>query len=403
METIGEILLPAVEGYQEIRFRGGRVLRGKLNDSDAQARKALSKQLKAFPGTHTFENIDDETFVTCQEYPGLPRTRWWLHALLLVLTAFTTTFAYSDTVLEGIFRLPEIVLKTSGDIATRLGAAWAFLSSLPFFTADGMMFSAAILGILLAHECGHYFAALRYGMSATPPFFIPVPFGVGTMGAIIRIRTPMLHRRSLLDIGAAGPIAGLVVAITVLALGFHFAPYVPAGDIAPDAFRARLGDSILSSSLRWLIKDPRPTGYMLAAHPFRLAGWFGLIVTALNLLPVGQLDGGHCAYALFGRRQRALGFGTLAALLLLGSFGAASMAAIGLMPALADVLPQAWPMWFIVALLVGFVMRRPHPPVMFPDVPLGRTRSVVAIGMLVTLVVCFAPSPFDLWAIFFRG
>ena len=417
MENIGDILLPAVEHYEALNLRGGHIFRGKLKDPSRGSMRELRAQARRFPGTLFFDEIDGDRYVTYQYYEGLPAVRWKLHVLLLAITVLTTMLAHSEesqrlfiTHVAGalhelqmmVLTLCGVLVDSAGGIAVRLHSVWGHLKLAPSMMLGGAKFSAAVLGILLAHEAGHYFAARHYGMTVTPPYFLPVPGGVGTLGAIIRIRTPMLHRRSLFVIGAAGPLAGLIVAVAVLAFGIAHSGFIAESSISQYAVRARLGDSLLTAALQWLIIGPAPAGEILAVHSLRLAGWFGLIVTSINLLPVGQLDGGHIAYSLLGRYQQPFARGALLGLAALGVVGVLSVFGPRYWDAL-DRLPQVWPMWIFCALLIRLVMRGAHPPLVFERVPLGWERAVGALLMMLVFVVTFVPCPFDFRTILAAG
>jgi len=273
----------------------------------------------------------------------------------------------------------------------------------------GLPFSAAIIGILLSHELGHYLMARAYGVDATLPFFIPgppAPLGVGTFGAVIRLRSPMPSRRAVLDIGAAGPIAGFVVAVPLLVWGLAHSEVKPIGDLiarsnvgSPYALLRTIvqallrGDSfqeikaLLSmgggvqffgdSALTWLVAHrlvgPISPGYDVFLHPVAFAAWVGLLVTTLNLIPIGQLDGGHVTYALLGG-PRAQRFSRLVSwgLLLCGIF-----------------LTWSWLVWWI---LTRFVIGFRHPPALTEE-PLDPGRRLVALLSFVIFALTFIPVP----------
>ncbi len=233
-------------------------------------------------------------------------------------------------------------------------------------------YSAAIMSILLLHEMGHFLMCLRYGVPATPPYFIPLPLPpFGTLGAVILMPPRQRSLRSILDIGAAGPLAGLVVAIPVAYLGLKLSTVVDAGELELEG-GIRLGDSILF----WLISrvalgDLPATGEIIL-HPVALAGWAGLFLTGLNLLPIGQLDGGHIVYALLGRRARYVGW-----------------AFFGLFALWTALVHHGW--WLMLLLLL-LVLRRGHPPALDPR-PLGRGRVAVGVLLLIIFVLTFVPRP----------
>ena len=240
---------------------------------------------------------------------------------------------------------------------------------------DGLPFALTLLAILGTHEFGHYFTARAYGAAVSLPYFIPAPpplFIFGTLGAVIRMSSPPRDRNSLLDIAAAGPIAGLLVALPALWLGLSWSRVgaIPAGGVMT------FGDSLLMRFMTYLTFGRIPEGMDVFVHPVALAGWVGLFVTALNLFPVGQLDGGRIAYALFGPQHRRVSVGTFVALVALG-------------------VVSGSPNWFvfagIVALLVGFH----HAPPLDDITPLSPGRYAVGVACLVLLVLLVPPVPFS--------
>jgi membrane-associated protease RseP (regulator of RpoE activity) len=270
-----------------------------------------------------------------------------------------------------------------------LAAGYFLAGSFPFLTfsplaeparlLDGVPFAAALLAILGTHEFGHYFTARRYGASVSLPYFIPAPpplFLFGTLGAVIRMRSPARDRNSLFDIAVAGPLAGLAVALPALwvGLGWSRVGVVPEG-----AGMMMFGDSLLMRFFVWLTFGPIPEGMDVFVHPVALAGWVGLFVTALNLFPVGQLDGGRIAYALFGPRHRAVSVGTVLALLALGAL-AGSMN------------------WIVFAALVLFLIGVEHAPPLDDLTPLSPGRYAVGVLCLVLLILLIPPVPFAITA-----
>jgi membrane-associated protease RseP (regulator of RpoE activity) len=236
----------------------------------------------------------------------------------------------------------------------------------------GLKLAGALLSILMAHEMGHYLACRYYRVDATLPFFIPAPLInslVGTLGALIRIRGPIPHRRALFDIGIAGPLAGFAVCLPVLWLGVGEAQLVPA---EPTAGGFLLGEPLLFQWAVLAVRGATTDGLTLALGPLGLAAWFGLFVTALNMIPVGQLDGGHVTYALVpGRAVVISRLGIVACLALLA-------------------FHPFWLVWTLLLLLLG---RRPHPPTQNDRVPQGPARVANGnLGFLV-LALCFTPSP----------
>jgi membrane-associated protease RseP (regulator of RpoE activity) len=239
----------------------------------------------------------------------------------------------------------------------------------------GVPFSFSLMTILLVHEMGHYLTARRHGVAVTLPYFIPMPFTlIGTMGAFIRIRQVIPTKRALIDIGAAGPLAGFVVAVAAVAVGLPLSTTVPAA--SPDlAGGLRLGDSLAFMALQWLFAAPVPEGSDLLLHPAAFAGWVGLFVTCLNLLPVGQLDGGHIAYAAWGERQKTFSKVVVAALMGAGVVGW-----------------NGWLVWGVLVLILG----TGHPPTEDGPAPLDRHRRRVGWLSLAVFVLTFTPVPFEI-------
>ncbi|HJP31397.1 MAG TPA: site-2 protease family protein [Candidatus Latescibacteria bacterium] len=260
---------------------------------------------------------------------------------------------------------------------------------------EGLPFAATLLAILTVHEFGHYFAARRWQVKASLPYFIPLPYlsFLGTLGAVIRIRSPIPNKRALLDIGASGPIAGFVIAVIACAVGLPMSRIVDAGyfgqlprQLEPDTIQ--LGAPLLFDFLsNWLLPAVGDEQLVLLS-PVAFAGWVGLFITAFNLFPVGQLDGGHIAYALTGSAHRLVGRLTFSALLVLGAYGVLSLVAD-----LPAHWPAGWPGWLALALLLT-VFGRDHPPPYNPTIPLDRRRRVIGILCLTIFILCFTPVPF---------
>jgi membrane-associated protease RseP (regulator of RpoE activity) len=237
------------------------------------------------------------------------------------------------------------------------------------YLTGGPRLVLGLISILLAHEMGHYLACRYYRVDATLPYFLPFP-GLslaGTLGAFIRIRGPIPHRRALFDIGIAGPLAGFALCMPVLVLGIAEARLLPS---VPDA-GIYLGEPLIFRGAVWLLKGPTSDDVTLTLGPLGLAAWFGLFVTALNMIPIGQLDGGHVTYALF--RERA---GLVSGI---GSWVCIALIYFG-------------PNWLIWSLLLRLLGRR-HPPTLDDDAPLGRARTWVGALGLVVFVGCFVPNP----------
>lgn len=272
---------------------------------------------------------------------------------LFVVTVFTTLWA-------GAYQAN----------ARPVSGAWDFLVRYPGSVWEGWPFACTLLGILVTHEFGHYYLSLVHRVPASLPLFIPgPPQFIGTFGAIIRMRSPIMNRRALFDIGVAGPIAGFIVAVMALIVGLSYSTV----EVRMGMYGLQLGEPLLLQFLAWIVFGPLPDAYDIVLHPVAFAAWFGIFVTALNLVPIGQLDGGHVAYALLGYRQRSLAFVTMAVLLVLGIWG--------------------WPGWLLLAGLAGMVGIR-HPPVIDPGTDLGRGRLWVGWGAVAIFLVSFSPVPF---------
>jgi membrane-associated protease RseP (regulator of RpoE activity) len=244
----------------------------------------------------------------------------------------------------------------------------------PALLASGLAFTFAALTILLCHEMGHWLACRHYRLEATPPYFLPLPFALGTLGAFIRIRSPIVHRRMLFDVGAAGPFAGFVALVPFLFYGLAHSPVSPAFSGSLEGTELLLpGRSLLFQLGVWLFQGREALAAPLALHPFALAAWVGLLATALNLLPLGQLDGGHVLYAAVGPLQGRLAYPLL-----------------GLLAALGFLWPGWW-LWCVVLLFLG----ARHPPVLEPEQGLDPRRRWLAWLALVVFLLSFMPVPLE--------
>jgi membrane-associated protease RseP (regulator of RpoE activity) len=253
------------------------------------------------------------------------------------------------------------------------------LAAHPASAAPGLPYALCVLLILGSHEMGHYLACRRYRVPCTLPFFIPVPLAFGTFGALIRIRGAIPDRRVLFDIGIAGPLAGFVPTVAVLAYGLTRARVLPGAE--PDGGGALLfGDSLLTGLLiDWLVEGE---GERIVVPSVFVAGWLGMLATALNLFPVGQLDGGHVTYALSRRFHRVVSRLTITAMLLLVGWSViGALAREGPLPSLL--------LWTVVLVLMG----SRHPPVRDESVPLGPGRWVLAFVGLLVFALCFMANP----------
>jgi membrane-associated protease RseP (regulator of RpoE activity) len=303
-----------------------------------------------------------EPFDTSFALPPRPRkfqSRLWLHALLLVLTIGTTT-------VTGALHYAAFV---AGSAPVTLH--WGLL-------LQGFWYSGTLLGILGAHEMGHYLLCRRYNVDATLPYFIPMPpflFLTGTLGAVIKIREAFPTRKVLFDIGVAGPIAGFVVLVPALFYGMTLSTVVPAPTEGSVLF---LGEPLLFKlavrAVFGTVQDP----YTVNMHPMVFAAWFGMLATALNLLPFGQLDGGHITYATLGRRSTVISLATVTM-------------AVGM-----TFVSLSWLVMTLMMLVMLFMLGPRHPRVIYEYEPLGTGRVMVAVFALIMFILCFTPVPIEL-------
>lgn len=258
----------------------------------------------------------------------------------------------------------------------------------------GWVFAIPLLGILVTHELGHFLQARRHGVPASLPYFLPMPVPpLGTMGAVIVMRERIRTRNALLDIGASGPWAGMLVAIPVLCVGLRMSTLEPIADHGVDE-----GQSILYLLLKHLVLGPIPPGYDVLLHPTAFAGWAGLLMTMLNLLPIGQLDGGHVAFALLGPRHdhlsRIVHHGLLVLAATLITLGALRADEPGIIARLAAGFQLGAPWltwWFVLGILQGFFRRGGHPRT--DDDELSTSRQVMAWLTMILSILLFMPIP----------
>lgn len=345
-----------IDDVQQSEQRGQRFVRfvGRLHSDPEHAYAQLAPQVRARGLTPLLQEEGDRVaLVVAPPLPAARPSRLWLSVLLFVLTIASTIYVGGQ------------------DLDWNTGV--------PFFNLGaGLAFSASLLSILLAHELGHFVAARREGVAVSYPFFIPMPlFLLGTMGAFIAIKEPVPNRRALLAIGVAGPLAGLVVAVPVLLLGLALSPVRNTAEVQaalPNVGFFTEGNSLLYAGAKMLVFGRfLPSGgedvYM---HPVALAGWAGLLVTGLNLLPAGQLDGGHIMFSLFGPRVARIS-SMVVAVMLLG-------------------LGFLWSGWFLWAVLVA-VLGQQRSPLLNEVTPLrGRWRWLAVFGLVVFALV-FTPIP----------
>jgi membrane-associated protease RseP (regulator of RpoE activity) len=305
-----------------------------------------------------------------------PRERYWLHALLLLGTIFTTLVVGARMEFNFLHNLAPFVAGDEWIPFFPLGWVMAQPSRLLL----GIPFSATLLFILLAHEMGHYLFCRYYGVRATLPFFIPAPTLIGTLGAVIRIKAPIRTRAALFDIGIAGPIAGFVVAVTTLGVAFMLSKPLAPGMGQSDL---QLGFPAIFQVMHDLMRMVTPNHPVAALpltkiylHPTAVAAWVGMFATALNLLPSSQLDGGHIVYSLSPRLHRVISWLTVVALVYLGH------------------RYVGWRMW--AGLLVGMnlLTYRQRQAPEYPMLP--PSRWALALLALLMLIVTFTISPFQM-------
>jgi len=235
---------------------------------------------------------------------------------------------------------------------------------------EGLPFAVTLMTILLIHELSHYLAAKKHHTVATLPYFIPAPTFFGTFGAFIKMKSPIVTRRALIDIGASGPLAGFAVSVVACIVGLSMSTVVT---VSASEGVLTLGDSLLFSFLSRVILGITPDNADIMLHPVAFAGWIGLFVTSLNLIPVGQLDGGHIAFALFGDKHKNVSIVLIFILVVMGIF-----------------FWEGWAFWAGLMLLLGIK----HPPVLYWELQLDSRRIKIGLIALIIFIITFVPSPF---------
>lgn len=353
-----------------IRFVGDLL----AQDSES-AYDVIAERWRSYDYTPLLRRYQGQVALVAQ--PGIVRPRPanpWINLALAIVTIISVQFSGAVYACNGC--LPQTLDQWLG----------------------GLPMMLAMMGILLAHEFGHYFAARSHRVAVTLPYFIPMPLisPVGTLGAFIQLRSPFKTKRQLFDIGVAGPLGGLILAIPLTFWGVVSSPvqgitrqagsalegnsifylavkYMAHGDLLP-SFDRYAGLPFWQEFLRLLAGIiPAGGGTDIFINPIAFAAWFGLFVTAMNLLPVGQLDGGHVVYCILGDKARWLGIGLVGLMLLAGIFW--------------------WSGWLLWALLVFFVIGPGHPPPLNDLVDLDPTRKLLAYGMIVVFIILFMPNP----------
>ena len=277
----------------------------------------------------------------------------YLHILLFVITFITTLAAGALQQGINIFESPRKII-------------------------GGLPFAGTLMIILAVHELSHYIASKRQHIKATLPYFIPAPSFIGTFGAFIKMKSPIITRNALIDVGASGPIAGFIVSLIASIVGLSISHTVPLAEADGSLI---LGDSLMFSFLSRVIVGVLPDSFDILLHPVAFAGWIGLFVTSLNLLPIGQLDGGHIAYAILGNRHRYVSITLVVALAIFGF-----LAIIGV---------YGWEGWGVWALMLLFLGIK-HPPVLDREMPLDLTRKYIALVAFFIFIITFIPIPFKM-------
>jgi membrane-associated protease RseP (regulator of RpoE activity) len=325
-------------------------LRGRLRLEAEKAYEIVAPRFEALGYTALFRREGDLHVILAE--PGLIRAKKlnvWVNLVLFVLTL-------ASVLLTGV-----TVISPAQD--SSFGSLW-----------PGLAFAVGLLAVLGAHEMSHYFVARHFGVPISLPYFIPFPLTLfGTMGATEIMQGRPKNRRALLAVGAAGPLAGVVLAIPVLILGLFLSKVQP---IPTDGSYFVEGNSLLYLAIKYLMfgRILPGGGYDVFIHPIVFAGWGGLLVTALNLIPAGQLDGGHVLYALLGKRSRLFAWPILIALIILGT---------------------RWAGWYLWAALIFFLGRAYAEP-LDEITELGLGERILAIGMMILFVLVFVPVPFQM-------
>lgn len=343
LEKINGIFIPQKIGNnQGVWVSSGRLLTG-TTMSD------LKNELKIFSYSIEIQGNSEQVYLRAEDadrvwftVPKIPR----INLILFLATILTTMLA--GALMEGANPLTS-----------------------PSTIFQGIPFSFTLLLILGTHEFGHYYFARKYRVDATLPYFIPAPTFIGTFGAFIKIKSPIYRKHALLLIGAGGPIAGFLVAVPALIIGLYLSDVVTLTDTGAGIV---LGDSLLMKLMTFLTHPGLLKEQDILLHPVAFAGWIGLLVTMLNLLPIGQLDGGHIAYALLGRKYDLVAKIALASLIPLSFYSI------------------NWLIWG--ALILVLMRTTKHPPVMDLDTPLTDFEKKIGIFCLMIFILCFIPAPF---------
>jgi membrane-associated protease RseP (regulator of RpoE activity) len=343
------------------RFAGTIIFRqDKDKISKSEIEEIQNKMISKGIYSQLQESKFDYLLRVLAEFPKVKPENRRINLLLFLTTIITTTMTGAINIWNNPF------------------ASWSDLFS-------GIPYAFGIIAILGSHEMGHYYYSLKYKIYATLPYFLPIwwpGFGFGTLGAFIKMKSPIPNKKALFDVGIAGPIAGFIVSLLFLILGFSLLPddrdiiaYVetmhPWTETGEGSFT--LGGSILFNFIKSIMGAEHLPMWEIYHFPYIFAGWIGLFVTALNLMPIGQLDGGHISYALFGKKARFIAIIAFIALALLNLYSA------------------NWLLWTV---LIFFVIRLKHPPTMDDTLELDENRKILGYISYIIFITCFSPTPF---------
>ncbi len=318
--------------------------------------KLISERLKTAGYRYTLNRTDDQVTIEID-----PKKRLYIPPINILLFLLTLISVYIVPIFLRNWMQPSIDSAIAGTMRDLKAGA-------------GIEFTVAMISILFVHEMGHFIAGRRRNIITSWPYFIPAPNIIGTFGAIIKSKSPFQNRRDLIEVGASGPIAGWIVALGWLLYGLSQSAILPVGAFSTkDMFFAMDGESILMRVATYLLVGQAPEGsyYLLTEAAF--AGWVGLLITAINMLPIGQLDGGHVVFGLWRKRQHYLGKLAMLGLFGLGFYGG--------------------PMWWFFAGF-GLFFGVKHPPTLDDNQKLSRTAFWLGIVSLIILIISFTPMPF---------
>ena len=294
----------------------------------------------------------------------------WINILLFIVTVFTTFFVGISLSINYLYS--EALSKD-----TQLSVSMDMIRD-PQVIGLSIIYVVVLLGILLGHELGHFFACRFYGINATLPYFIPAPTLIGTLGAFIKIKSPITRKNQLFDIGVSGPLVGFILAVPAVIYGLTLSKAVPPIPQEGE-FVFVFGEPLIMKIMGTLIFKDIPSDYNVFLHPIAFAGWVGILVTSFNLFPVGQLDGGHVSYALLGKKSRQIGHFLLVVFIVMGFL--------------------FWIGWFVWAFLLLFLGLK-HPRIIDEDVPLSPRRKFIGLLMVLIFILSFIPYPIKGYSFF---